>query len=77
MTEQRWFHKEDGGLMIGQTCYTPAWLVHTAWYSCSICGYTVSSRDEHFNVELLRDWDCIPYSELSDKLQAMALSEML
>lgn len=65
----KWFHDKDGGLI-----EIPASADYYHIYAqCSICGMEWDGREGW--VPATSDW--IPFSGLSENLQAAALAEML
>jgi len=64
----RWFHKEDGGPMIAFPKFEPKPGSFDTWYLCRICGYVADDP---------RSQGCVRLSNLSEDLQAVALSELL
>jgi len=74
---KRWFHKEDGGLMVEDTIFLPLYddgknpqeIKVRFGYVCAMCGY--KNRDPEWGQ------NCIHFSDLPENLQAAALGEML
>jgi len=75
----RWFHKEDGGLMIARDYYMPLYnesstgpiqyIEANFGHVCAMCDYLVYNPST--------DPSCARFSDLPEDLQATALGEML
>jgi len=78
-TMKRWFHKEDGGLITVERHVSPAYDHGCATAYCSACDerWLFTGIRKGAIVITVSDKDFGRFSDLSEGLQAAALSEML